>query len=686
MHDTTNRQQEIAFRPDHSPCASIQEAVMRFDHLVFFSTSVCVCALVLSGCGSNTLIKSSNSTTSSGQVPTVLAVAEQVNGVAPNRKQEVQFSVAMDPSTINAQSFQVTDSSGKLAQGTVSYDPDFETASFLPNPPLQPGTSYTATITSAVGSTGGMHLASPYSFTFNTRSDSDISPLIVNSVSPAANATCISADTPITITFDEAPDANTVNSTNIVVTGPGGAGIPVTMSINVATTQVVITPQTALPSGTITVTVKNVGDLADVMMAAPYAWSFSTACGGGGGGGSGTQLSFSTTTYSGTDLLWVYSLSRLGTMLIDLNDDGRDDFITGLCSSGFNGFRVRLSTADGVYGAPTCSTIPAAPQMLYDFTAGDFFGNGYIDVAAEDEKGNLYIYKNATGNGTLTVASTTMLPSGPGAILPGDFNHDGKIDLVYEQANPNGGGGTLQVLFGNGDGTFSPGPTTTFTMQAQAVLQGIGDFDGDGSLDVVAGDSSGQEIEVLYGDATGKFIPGPSVGGVAPVGGTTELRTQYQPFHVNTDRMMDLIGAPFTFTFCSNCKGATVTPSSYLDLEFGHPDRTLTSQKVPLKDCPASTTPPQVADFDGDGIPDIVVAEAPCQGPGPNTIDFMKGNGNGTFEPEQVIYTTSDSIYELRVIKAAGNSNKPGLAVAQLQDVNNVLSNPEELIMVNTTP
>jgi hypothetical protein len=40
----------------------------------------------------------------------------------------------------------------------------------------------------------------------------------------------------------------------------------------------------------------------------------------------------------------------------------------------------------------------------------------------------------------------------------------------------------------------------------------------------------------------------------------------------------------------------------------------------------------------------------------------------------------------LRVIKAAGNSNKPGLAVAQLQDVNNVLSNPEELIMVNTTP
>jgi hypothetical protein len=323
--------------------------------------------------------------------------------------------------------------------------------------------------------------------------------------------------------------------------------------------------------------------------------------------------------------------------------------------------------------------------MPYGFTAGDFFGNGYIDVAVEDEKGNLYIYKNATGNGTLTVASTTTLPSGPGAILPADFNHDGKIDLVYEQANPNGVGGTLQVLFGNGDGTFSPGPTTTFTMQVSAILQGIGDFDGDGSLDVLAGDSSGREIEVLYGDATGKFIPGPSVGGVAPPGVITDVQTEYQPFYVDSDRMMDLIGAPFTYTSCAGCR-TTVTRSNYLDVEFGHPDRTLTSQKVSLETCPASTTPPQVADFDGDGIPDIVVAEAPCQGPGPNTIDFMKGNGNGTFQPEQMIYTTNDSIYELLVIKAAGNSGKPGLAVAQLQDVNNNLSNPEELIMVNTTP
>jgi hypothetical protein len=132
-------------------------------------------------------------------------------------------------------------------------------------------------------------------------------------VVPAANATCVSATTPITITFDEAPDASTVNSTNIVVTGPGGAVIPVTMSINVTTTQVVLTPNSPLPSGTITVTVKNIGDLADVMMAGPYIWSFSTACGGGGGtsggGGSGSGGSGSTSAY-----VYVSSQPTSGTL------------------------------------------------------------------------------------------------------------------------------------------------------------------------------------------------------------------------------------------------------------------------------------------------------------------------------------------------------------------------------------
>lgn len=198
------------------------------------------------------------------------------------------------------------------------------------------------------------------------------------------------------------------------------------------------------------------------------------------------------------------------------------------------------------------------------------------------------------------------------------------------------------------------------------------------------GDGGGEETEILYGDGTGKFTPGPSFGG-SPMGKSSAVLTQYQPFDVNPDGIVDMIGAPFTYTFCGSGCNPTITLSNYLDIEFGRADRTLTSQKVPLENCAVSQAPPQVADFDGDGIPDIIVAEGPCQGTGPNTLDFLKGNGNGTFQPEQVLYTTNDSIVQWFVMKPSA-SGKPGLAVFQFLDVNRTVTNPEELIMVNTTP
>jgi hypothetical protein len=257
-------------------------------------TATLFTSLIVTGCGSSMHFTSGNAAQGAAP-PSVAAVATQLNGVAPNRKQEVQFSEAMDPATINAKSFQVADSSGSPLPGSVTYDPDFETASFLPNPALQAGVSYTATITTAAASADGAHLAKAYSYSFTTRATTDTSPLAVLSVSPAANASCVSATALMIVTFDETPDASTAIPGNFMVTGPGGA-IPVKLSTNVTTTQVVLTPASPLPSGTITVTVNNVADLAEVKMAAPYTWSFSTVC-SGSGGGSGGNGNGATTQY-----------------------------------------------------------------------------------------------------------------------------------------------------------------------------------------------------------------------------------------------------------------------------------------------------------------------------------------------------------------------------------------------------
>ncbi len=265
-------------------------------------TSVFFTVLVLTGCGSNAPLLQNG-----GAAPTVAAVALQVNGNAPNRKQEVQFNGAMDPATINGHSFQVADSTGTLVPGSVTYDTNFDIASFLPSPALRPGATYTATITTAAASAAGVPLAKPYSYTFTTRMKTDASPIYVLSVSPAANATCVGANTLIIVTFDETPDAATILPSNFVVTGPGGGAIPVKLSTNVTTTQVVLTPTSPLPSGEITVRVNSVGDLADVMMTAPFTSSFSTACtsGGSGGSGGGATTQYEAPLFSGNDFTAV---------------------------------------------------------------------------------------------------------------------------------------------------------------------------------------------------------------------------------------------------------------------------------------------------------------------------------------------------------------------------------------------
>ena len=273
------------------------------------------------------------------------------------------------------------------------------------------------------------------------------------------------------------------------------------------------------------------------------------------------QVSFSTTTYSGNNILWNYQLR--GTLRADLNGDGREDFVTSGFSSA-DSFSVTPSTGDGGYGPPVSYALPAG-QNLVGLVVGDFYGTGYLDVAVGNDQGTLYIYKNATGNGTLTLASNMTLPNGSCGLLTADVNHDGHIDLVCEQPNNVNGGGTIQVLFGNGDGTFTAGPITTFTMGVTAGEQGIGDFDGDGKMDVLVGDGNGEETEILYGDGAGNFTPGPTIGG-SPLGVTTANLTQYQAFDVDSEGTMDLIGAPVNYTFCGNGCFSTITPNNYLDL------------------------------------------------------------------------------------------------------------------------
>jgi hypothetical protein len=96
------------------------------------------------------------------------------------------------------------------------------------------------------------------------------------------------------------------------------------------------------------------------------------------------------------------------------------------------------------------------------------------------------------------VTYTTGSGSGPNWVAAGDFNGDGKLDLVTGNNNAS----TISVLLGTGAGTFAA--PVTYTVGANPTTLVVGDFNGDGKLDLAVANQSSNTISVLLGTGTGR--------------------------------------------------------------------------------------------------------------------------------------------------------------------------------------
>src|SRR5260370_1405911 len=105
-------------------------------------------------------------------------------------------------------------------------------------------------------------------------------------------------------------------------------------------------------------------------------------------------------------------------------------------------------------------------------------------------------------------APVGVFPAHPGL---GDFNGDGKLDLAV----PNNTSFTVSILLGNGNGTFTEAagsPIPVGTTPADVVM---GDFNGDGKLDLAVANAFSDNMSILLGDGTGGFVAAP--GSPVPV-------------------------------------------------------------------------------------------------------------------------------------------------------------------------
>src|SRR5882724_37144 len=217
----------------------------------------------------------------------------------------------------------------------------------------------------------------------------------------------------------------------------------------------------------------------------------------------------------------------------DFNGDGKLDLVTA--SSRDNNVSVLLGNGDGTFQAAVNYSVGA-----FSVTSGDFNGDGKLDLVVAGGPNNVSVLLG-NGDGTFQAAVTYSVgPVGtsPFSVMSGDFNGDGTLDLVAA----NTGSNNVSVLLGNGDGTFQAAVSYPAGSGPRSVTSG--DFNGDGKLDLAvtwasqSGASSGVSVLLGNGDGTFQAAVGYSVG---PFGTSTPFSVTTGDF--NGDENLDLVTA-----------------------------------------------------------------------------------------------------------------------------------------------
>ncbi len=318
----------------------------------------------------------------------------------------------------------------------------------------------------------------------------------------------------------------------------------------------------------------------------------------------------------------------------DFNGDGKPDLVT----TSFP-MTVLLGKGDGTFQTAIQAAQGANFALPSGIAVGDFNGDGKLDVVTGDFLGGIDVMLG-DGKGNLSAPVNFSAGSAFASMVAvGDFNGDHKMDVVALSNL----GGTVTVVLGNGDGTFQAGVTYN-AVGTQPTFVLVADLNGDGALDLAVTSLTGQiggagTISIYAGNGDGSFQPPVSYNPTAQVNWALAVAD------FNADGLPDMAFA----SIVNN------TPTQ-VGVMFGNPNGTFQSPPgYAIGGIPRSAV---LADFNGDGILDMAVANAGLT----SYIAVLMGNGDGTFQPA-VNYPAAFGASYVAVGDMNGDG-KPDLVVA----------------------
>ncbi len=306
--------------------------------------------------------------------------------------------------------------------------------------------------------------------------------------------------------------------------------------------------------------------------------------------------------------------------IVDLNKDGNLDLVSS--SANRDTMSISLGNGDGTFQSrkTVLAALPATSTIRL-FSSGDLNKDGNLDLVVSDYDNGTVNLLFGNGDGTFLPVQTLGVAAGYYATKTADLNKDGNLDIITSEL-----GGLFSVFLGNGDGSFQnrvtvSGGASSYSLQVE-------DLNNDGNLDLITSNVASRTVSYVLGNGDGTFQSVRTIPADTDSYGLTIA-------DFNSDGALDIVTA-------SNSRGT-------LSLSLGNGNGTFQARVTFVSS--GGPFMPAAADLNGDGNMDLLSPDS-----SDDTISIFLGNGDGTFQ-SRITESTGDGPQTI----AMGDLNKDGV-------------------------